>query len=324
MKIKGKVLVAQPIHAHGMKLLEDNVEEVLVASNDSITTLASLLDDSVVGVVVRYNVFSRDLIERAPNLKVIARHGNGIELIDLFAATEHNIMVVNTPDAATIAVAEHVIMMALVLSRKLITAQKALKAGNYNIKNSYEPDDVEGKIMGLIGFGKIAREVATMSKGVSMEVIAYDPYVSEETFVAYSTEMMRSMEEVLKKADFVSLHTPLMESTQRLIGKKQLEMMKPSAYLINCARGEIVDEKALFIALEDNVIAGAGLDVFEKEPPSVDNPLFSLDNCVVTPHSASLTLGGKIKMAVGAAEQLIKVLRGELPEYLVNKQELIK
>lgn len=319
MKFKTTVLVTQPINEKGMKLLEDAVEKVIVAPDCKIETIASLLNEDVTGVIVRYNVFNREIMEKAPNLKVIARHGIGVELIDLEAASERGIMVVNTPDAATVSVAEHVIMMMLVLSKKMLFADRELKKGNYAVKDKYVPDDLEGKTLGLIGFGKIGREVAKRAAGLCMDVIAYDPYTSQEAFDSMGVEKVNSMDVLLERSDFVSLHTPLTPQTNHMMGEAQLKLMKKSAFLINCSRGQVVDEVALIDSLQKNIIAGAGLDVFEKEPPEANNPLFSMDNVIVTPHSSSLTASGTVKMAVGAAQQLLKVLRGEAPDYLVNK-----
>lgn len=322
MKIKAKVLVTQPIHELGMKLLKEGVEEVVLAPNDRIDTLASLLDEKTEGVIVRYNVFNRELIKKAPNLKVIARHGIGVELIDLEAATEHGVMVVNTPDAATVSVAEHVVMMAMVLAKKLNIADAALRKGNYAIKDKYMPDDVEGKILGLVGLGRIGREVARRCQGLGMKVIAYDPFMDPAAAREIGVAMEPTLEQVLSASDFVSLHTPLTSETRHLMGTREFALMKPEAYFINCSRGEVVNETALIQALKEKRIAGAGLDVFEKEPPALENPLFSLENVIVTPHSSSLTMNGKVKMALGAVEQLLKVLREETPDYLVNGKVL--
>ncbi|HWQ79932.1 MAG TPA: hydroxyacid dehydrogenase [Anaerovoracaceae bacterium] len=318
MKLKTKVLLTQPIHAKGMEILENAVETVIVAPDDKIETIASLLDEEVTGVVVRYNVFNRYLMEKAPNLKVIARHGIGVELIDLEAAAERGILVVNTPDAATVSVAEHVVMMILALSKKMLFADRELKKGNYAVKDKYMPDDVEGKTLGLVGLGKIGREVAKRCIGLGMDVTAYDPYTDQAAFDSMGVEKAPSLEALLERSDFVSLHTPLNPDTQHLMGEAQFKRMKKSAYLINCARGQVVDEAALINCLQEKIIAGAGLDVFEKEPPGADNPLFAMDNVIVTPHSSSLTVNGKIKMATGATEQLLKVLRGETPDYIVK------
>lgn len=324
MKLKTKVILAQPIHPKGMELLEANIEEVIVAPSDDPAVLVSMMDESVEGVIVRYNVFNREMIEHAPNLKVISRHGIGTELIDSEAATEHGVMVVNTPAAATVSVAEHVVLMTMMLSKNVLVGDAALRAGNYGIKDKYGPDDVEDKVIGFIGLGRIGGEAAKRCIGIGMKAIAYDPYLKPEAAAAMGVTLVETMDEVLATSDFVSLHTPLMPSTKHMINKDKLALMKKTAFLINCSRGAVVDEEALIAALQDGVIAGAGLDVFEQEPPAVDNPLFKMPNVVVTPHSSSLTLNGRIKMSVGAVEQLLKVLNGEAPDYLVNRDVVKK
>lgn len=324
MKLKTKVVLAQPIHPKGLELLQENVETVIVAPSDKPEVLVSLMDEQVEGVIVRYNVFNREMIEHAPNLKVISRHGIGVELIDQVAATEHGVMVVNTPSAATTSVAEHVILMVLMLAKNVLVGDQELRNGNYAIKDKYGPDDVEFKTIGFLGLGRIGREAARRCKGLDMKVIGYDPYLKPEDAAALGIELKDSMEAVLKESDFVSLHTPLTPETRHMISTEQLKMMKPTAFLINCSRGAVLDEKALIQALQDKTIAGAGLDVFEQEPPEKDNPLFAMPNVVVTPHSSSLTANGRIKMSVGAVEQLLKVLRGEKPDFLVNKDVLKK
>ena len=324
MKLQTKVVLAQPIHPKGLELLKENVETVVVAPSDDPAVLVSLMDDKVEGVIVRYNVFNREMIEHAPNLKVIARHGIGVELIDQVAATEHGVMVTNTPTAATTSVAEHVILMILMLAKNIQVGMEEFRNGNYAIKNNYGPDDVEFKTVGFLGLGRIGREAARRCQGLDMKVIGYDPYLKKEDAAKLNIELKDTMEEVLRESDYVSLHTPLTPETKHMISTEQLAMMKPTAFLINCSRGAVVDEPALIEALQKKVIAGAGLDVFEAEPPEKDNPLLFMKNVVVTPHSSSLTTNGKIKMSVGAVEQLLKVLRGEKPDYLVNKDVLNK
>lgn len=322
MKLQTKIVITQPIHPSGMDLLNAAVETVVVAADDRPETILALLDDSVEGVIVRYNVFNRAMIESAKNLKVISRHGIGVELIDLAAATEHGVMVVNTPDAATVSVAEHVVVMAMMLCRKMLFAHNELVVGNFAIKNHYGPDDVEGKTIGFIGLGRIGVEAARRCMGIGMKVIAYDPYLGPVGAKISGVSLCATMDDLLRQSDFVSLHTPLTPDTNHMIGRRQLGMMKKSAYLINCSRGAVVDESALIEALLSGEIAGAGLDVFEQEPPAADNPLLHMKNVVLTPHSSSLTAAGTVRMAIGAVEQLLKVLQAQTPDYLVNRDVL--
>ncbi len=318
--IDTKILITQSIHPDGLELLKKHVTNVIEAPAYDEETLLSLIDDDVTGIIVRHNRLTRKIIEKAKNLKVIARHGIGVELIDVQAATDNNVYVVNTPVAAVTSVAEHTIMMILCLAKKFFYADSEFRAGGYDFKNSYAPDDVEGKVLGLVSLGKIASQVAKRAKAFDMKVIAYDPYVDDSVFEQAGVTRVNSLDEVLKESDFVSLHTPLTDSTRYLINYENLCKMKPTAYLINCARGEVVAEKDLIKALDEKIIAGAGLDVFDPEPPTKDNPLFKMDNVVLTPHSSALTNAGKIRMSVQSVEQLLNVLEGRGPECLVNKE----
>lgn len=317
MKLNTKVLVTQEIHPKGMELLQKHINQIVVAPKDDKETILSLIDDEVEGVIVRYNKFDRDMIAAAKNLKVIARHGIGVELIDLHAAREKGVLVVNTPDAATNSVAEHVIMMVLMLAKKIDYVSTQFKHGNYAIKSSYGPTDVQGKTIGFIGLGRIGLLAAEKCHCLGLKVIAFDPFLTPSSappFVSLETDM----HSLLMQSDFVSLHVPLTDETNNLIGKNELSLMKPTAFLINCARGGVVNERDLIDALDNKIIAGAGLDVFETEPPKIDNPLLHMDNVVVTPHSSALTEDGKIKMAIGAVEQLLDVLQNKTPKHIVR------
>lgn len=323
MKLKTKILLTHPIHPQAMKILEDSVDEIVVAPNDDRETILKLLDDKVEGIIVRFYVtIDRELLEKGRGLKVIARHAVGTELIDLTAATELGIQVINTPGAASSSVAEHVLGFILMLAKKLSFADSQLRKGNYGVKDSYAPDDFEGKTLGLIGFGRIGYEVAKRCKAFGIRVIAFDRYAGNELFRSLDVQRCWSVEEVLGEADFVSLHVPLTPETHNLIGEEQLKIMKKGACIINCSRGGVVNEPALSEALKSGLISGAAVDVFEQEPPSKTNPLFAQEFFIGTPHTAGLTLSGVRKMSLEAVLQLLKILRGELPDSLVNKDVL--
>ncbi|MBC5689448.1 hydroxyacid dehydrogenase [Mediterraneibacter sp. NSJ-55] len=331
MKLKKKVLITQFIHPDGMKILEDAIEHVVLAPDPKPETLLSMMDESIDGIIVRHNRLTSEMIQKCPNLQVIARHGIGTELIDLEAATKQGVIVTNTPHAATVSVAEHTMMYILMLGRKIMTADKEQKKGNFAIKVTYKPDDIEGKTVGIIGLGHIGSIVAKYCNIFDMNVIAYDPRLSPEDGAKYGAKMMPDMDSVLKKADFVTLHTPQTEETIHMMSTEQFEKMKPSAYFINCSRGPIVDEKALIEALENQTIAGAALDVFETEPTDKDGKLldayqklFSMENLIISPHSSALTVSGSRKMAVQSAEQMVKVLKGEKADWIVNTAVLEK
>lgn len=313
-----KVVVVQPIHEVGMKILNENIETVLLVGNGAPEAVLPVLDETVTGVLIRNSVFNREMIERAPNLKVISRHGVGVELVDLEAATEHGVLVVNAPEATTESVAEHIVAMVMILGRKMLIAHKELRAGNFGVRDVYRPDDIGGKTIGFIGFGRIGRSAARKCAGLGMRILTYTRHGLPAADMEAGVECCPSVEDLLQRADFVSLNVPLTSETRHMIGAEQLALMKPTAYLINCARGSVVDEAALTAALTCGQIAGAGLDVFEPEPPVRDNPLFKLDNVVVTPHSAAFTMQGKIRASRTAAQQLVDVLRGKVPQHLVN------
>ncbi|MCD6512011.1 MAG: phosphoglycerate dehydrogenase [Thermoplasmata archaeon] len=253
-----------------------------------------------------------DIIEKAEKLKVIGRAGIGVDNIDVEAASRKGIYVVNAPSGSTISVAELVIGHMLSLARHLPKADYTLKHGEW-AKKKLKGIEIYGKTLGIIGLGRIGRAVAERAKAMGMNVIGYDPYIKE----CEVAEMM-PFEEVLKKADFVTIHVPLTEETRHIIGSRELEMMKNTAYLINCARGGVVDENALYEALANGKIAGAALDVFEKEPPE-GSKLLELGNIVVSPHIGASTKEGQIRAGVICAEQIMKVLDGVEPDFWVNR-----
>ena len=205
----------------------------------------------------------------------------------------------------------------------MFAADSELRKGNYAFKNECISYELEDKTLGLVGLGRIGLDVAVKCKlGFRMNVIAYDPYAQKEIAEEHGIKLVDTLGEVLEQSDFVSLHLPLTERTKEIIGINEFKKMKKTAFLINCARGAVVDENALIDALNNNKIGGAGLDVFTQEPPETGNSLLQMSNVVVTPHNSSLTVDGKIKMAVYAVEQLLKVLRGDKADFVVNKEVL--
>jgi D-3-phosphoglycerate dehydrogenase len=260
------------------------------------------------------------VLSQAPNLQVVGRPGIGIDNVDLEAATKHGVCVVHTPDAPTRSTAEHAFTLLLALAKKLLVADGAFRARGWNTKNEYAVGvELKGKTLGLVGLGRIGGTVARMAQGFDMRVIVFDPYINPERAQTLGVELRSSLREVLAESDFVSLHSALTPQTRGMIGKAELETMKPSAYLINCSRGAVIDEPALLEALRAKRIAGAGLDVFSLEPTAHDNPLLHLDNIVVTPHIASRTTDGVTAMSIGTAEEVCAVLSGQHPRWLANR-----
>jgi D-3-phosphoglycerate dehydrogenase len=257
-----------------------------------------------------------------PQLRVLARPGIGVDKIDLAAATERGILVANTPDAPTESTAEHAVALMLSLTKRVVSNDRILRAGHGFPRYGDFPPGLEalGATLGLVGLGRIGGRVAEIARVLGMRVLAFDPFVSPERAAALGVELAPSLRDVLAAADVVSIHCPSIPETYRLINTETLAQMRPGSYLVNVSRGAIVDEAALVAALESGHLAGAGLDVFEPEPPPADHPLFSLPNTVCTTHIGSYTSAGLMKMQVQVGQQVAMALRGARPTNLVNPE----
>jgi D-3-phosphoglycerate dehydrogenase len=312
-----KILIVQPIHERGVQVFDERFE-VRVASDPSVATVIREIK-GIEGVVVRTAPFTKEIIEAADALKVIGRHGVGVDNIDIPAATRKGIVVVNTPNANATSVAEHTVTAIGALAKRMVLYDQATRGGNWEIRNSYRAVDLDGKILGLVGIGRIGSMVARrMAAAYNMKVIAYDPYVTPEKARELGVTLCAQMDDIFREADVVSLHTPLTPETRGFINTVRLGLMKPTAFLVNFSRGEVVDENALCAALKAGVLAGAALDVYDQEPPLKGNPLFELDNVILSPHSAALTQECVIRMATGAAEGIVDLLSGRKPQFVVN------
>ena len=315
---KLKILITQPIHESGENLLIKKGYDVRVASDITESTLARGVQDAS-ALLVRTAKIPASVIEAGRELRVIARHGVGYDNVDVAAATRRKIPVYITPRANAVSVAEHVLALMLALTKKIVAYDRATRTSNWEIRNSYSAVDLDGKILGIIGMGRIGTLVCQKAKAAfNMEVLVHSPRASREMIEKAGGKKASGIPELLTVSDIVTLHVPLTGETSGLIGEAEFHMMKPSAFLINCARGPIVNEGALFRALKDGIIAGAGLDVFDPEPPKVDNPLFGLTNVVLSPHSAGLTVECAMRMASQAAQTIIDVLEGRRPEGVIN------
>lgn len=321
--MKKKILIVQPIHERGMQVFDESFD-VRVASDPSVATVIKEIK-GVEGVVVRMAPFTREIIEAADALKVIGRHGVGVDTIDIQAATEKGIVVVNTPNANATSVAEHTLTAIGALAKRVVTYDHAIREERWELRNSYGAVDLDGKILGLVGIGRIGSMVARRAAAAfNMKAIAFDPYITPEKAREMGVTLCAAMDDIFRQADVVSLHTPLTPETRRFVDAVRLRMMKPTAFLVNFSRGEVIDEKALYDALKTGVIAGAAIDVYDPEPPLKDNPLFELDNIILSPHSAALTGECVIRMATGAAEGVVDVLAGRRPQFVVNPEVLNK
>ncbi len=321
------VLLLNPmLHQAGHELLESRGAALEVLTHDA---PAERLADALAradGLVVRlpYHV-TRPMIAAAPRVRVIGTAGAGVDHIDVAAATEAGIAVVNGAGVGPVPVAEHVVGMMLALARRIATGDRRLRRDHWACREALlGPElgtELSGKTVGIVGFGFIGRKVAAVcTGGFGTRILAYDPFLDDSVFAAASVERRRDLRTLLSEADFVTVHTPLTTETRHVIGAPELRWMKPTAYLINCARGAVVDEAALHRAITEGWIAGAGIDVFDPEPPVGAHPLFSLDNVVVTPHLAGLSGETNRLLVLSAAEQVLQVLAGERPPRLVNPE----
>ncbi|MFQ5909106.1 MAG: hydroxyacid dehydrogenase [Thermoplasmata archaeon] len=258
-----------------------------------------------------------EVIQRGENLKVIGRAGVGVDNIDMEAASERRIPVVFSPRGSTVSVAELAIAHMLSLARNLVFSDRSVRAGKWE-KRRFIGTELQNKVLGLIGAGRIGAEVAKRAKAFGMRVLASDPYLTEETAAKIGVELY-DLHQLLRESDFVSIHAVLTPETRGLIGREELHSMKKSAYLINCARGGIVDEVALAGALQEGLIAGAALDVFENEPPG-DSPLLELGDIHFTPHLGASTTEAQKRAGIIVAEQVLKVLDGGIPDQVVNRR----
>ena len=272
------------------------------------------------GIIAGGVFYTPEVMDKAPGLKVIARTGIGVDRVDIAAATERGIAVVNTPDAPSVPTAEQTMALLLGVAKQIKPSEAKLRAGTGNYHGTHNAVELSGRTLGLAGFGRIARLVAKMAQGFNMNVIAFDPFVHSDVAEAAGVKLVDSLEAMLENADIVSTHTPLLPETQQMMNAERFAKMKPGSIFINAGRGGLVDEAALIGALQSGHLYGAGLDVTDPEPASPDNPLLSMENVVVTPHVASATPEGKTRMFVGALEQVIQVLKGEKPPHLVNPE----
>ena len=319
--IKPIVLLYEQIHEDALALLREKAEVRLAQSLAEEELLTEVRE--VEGIIVRAGgAVTRRIMENAPRLKVVGRHGVGVDTIDVEAATAHGVYVVNTPWAPVEPVAEHVLGMMLALSKNIVRADKALRRGKWQVRREYIGQTLFGKTLGIVGFGRIGQRVAELCLPFKMSILYHDIVEQGEAAERLGAQKV-SLEELLRRADYVSLHVPLTPATRHLIGARQLALMKPTAYLINTARGPVVDEAALIEALREGRIAGAGLDVYEQEPAPPDNPLFALPNVVLTPHMASHTQEAMREMAM-VVKDVIAVLEGREPRYAVNRPKEVK
>ena len=313
-----KIVISHPLYRDGMALLEGKAEIVITNDGDSDRILDSLIDADA--YILRIGKIDRKAIERCEKLKVITRPGVGYDSVDVQAATERGIPVVLCPAANARAVAEHTVALLLACAKNIVESVNETKAGNFGIRNRYAAVDIVDKMLVVLGFGNIGRQVAKLCAALDMKVSVFDPFVKRETAEEMGYVYFENMLDALAAADFVSLHMPSMPSTRGMIAAEQFKAMKPTAFFLNAARGDVVNEPALIAALKNGEIAGAGLDVLVEEPFPADHPFMTMPNVVLTPHMAAQSQETVSKLVTMAAEGTLAVLRGEKWPYVANPE----
>ncbi|MEM1554793.1 MAG: D-glycerate dehydrogenase [Thermoproteota archaeon] len=321
---KPKVVMTRRIPEPGPSIIR---EHCMLTIRDEKTPptheeLINLVEDADALLCLLTDKIDREVMDAGKNLKVISTYSVGVDHIDVKEATERGIYVCYTPGVLTQATAEFTWALLMAAARRVVEADKYVREGKWDI--GWSPDlllgqEIRGATLGIIGLGRIGQAVAKIAKGFDMKLIYYDVLRNTKAEQELGVEY-RELKELLKEADFVTIHVPRTPETINLIGEEELKLMKPTAILVNTARGGIVNENALYKALRERWIFAAGLDVFEKEPTPKDNPLLTLPNVVVAPHIASATFHARSKMAEVAALNLVKVLKGEEPLFLFNPE----
>lgn len=312
--MKYKVFIPQDIEFTGKRFLEDRGYDVIVGKIEAHQRIRDGIDDCD-ALLLRTAIVDKKTLEMAKNLKVISRYGVGVDNIDLVTAKQLGVWVTNSPDGNVNSVAEHTMGLVMVCAKNMLICDQEMRKGNFNFREQLSGYDLKGKTLGLVGFGKIAHEVAKKAAiGFDMNVLSFDPFIKNESFPEYVISVSK-VEDIFSKSNFVSIHIPATKNNRNFVNIDLFKLMKKDAYFINTSRGEVVCEKDLIEVLKTNKIRGAGLDVYSKEPPDLNNPLLSLNNIFLTPHNAGLTKESVVRVALDAAKGIDDVLSGRFPEF---------
>lgn len=312
-----RVLVSDPISDLG-------IAQLVEAADIAVDKKTGLTEDELVSIIGEYDALlvrsqtrvTERIMNAAKQLKVIGRAGVGVDNIDLEAATKRGIIVINAPDGNTITTCEHTFAMMMALARHIPQAYKKTVDGTWDRK-SFVGVELRNKVLGVLGMGRIGSEVAKRAKAFGMEIYGYDPFLTQERADKQGVRLA-SVDDIIRNADFITVHTPLTPETRHMIGREQFERIKPGVRIVNCARGGIIDEHALVEAINSGRVAGAAFDVFEEEPPAADHPFLSHPNIIVTPHLGASTIEAQENVAIDVSEQLLHILRGEAFKNAVN------
>lgn len=305
------VLIHPTIHQAGVDYLKERCKVVMAPDGKESTLIRVINENQATGMIARLEPISRRIFESCPTLKAIQEPGVGLDNVDVVAASENGVMALNVPDGNYTTVSEHAMLFILACAQNLLRADKNVRMGNWSYRDTNLPCDVQDKSLLLIGLGRIGKSVAEKARVFGMNILAYDAYVPADVMEAQGVQKVNKLEDGLRVADFVTLHLPLTDQTRGMMKAAQFRSMKKTAYICNLGRGPMLDEGDLYQALINGEIAGAALDVFDPEPPSKDNPLFQLDNVIVTPHTGGDTLESRKRLAIMAAKSLLSAMDGQ-------------
>jgi len=313
-----KLVVTHRLNENIMELL-DKKFKVEVANSGDPNEIYALIEDAH-GIIVRIGYLDRKTIMSLNNLEVIGRTGVGVDNIDLEAANERGIPVVVTPGANIRSVAEHTLAFLLSLAKDLKINDMEMHKGNYSVRNHCRAFEIFGKTLGIIGFGNIGREVAKLCSSIGVKILIYDPFIPANAIKDDRFQYTEQLDFLLKQSDMISVHVPLTKDTHGMIGDREFKLMKPKIVIVNCARGNIIDENALIKALENNNVGGVGLDVFSSEPIDENSPILKFSNVITTPHIAGLTGEAFFEMSKMAAEGVEAILNKKKWPYVANRE----
>jgi len=324
MSEKWTILLPEPIEAEAKALLEASGARIVEAPDKSPATVAGLMPEAD-AIVLRTGIkMSAELLARGERLKTVSRTGAGFDNVDVAAATGRGVIVSSSLGANTSTVAEHATALMFALYKRLPTLDAETRKGNFKIRYAYLPRDMRGKTLGVIGFGRIGSEIArACHDSFGMRIVSHDEYLPASAKDSYASWVeFTGLDDLCARSDIVTIHVPLTEGTRNLIDAARLATMKSDAVIVNTSRGGIIDERALAEALNAGKLGGAGLDVFEDEPPKEGNPLFACKNAILTPHAAALTQECVVRMAILGAQRVIDLMHGYLPDNVANPEVL--
>lgn len=321
MTKKATILATAPLDAYARSAFSA-FGDIVVAPDMQESTLVGLMDDVVALVVRGAAPITEAVISRGNALKVIGRTGVGYDTVDIAAATRHGIPVIYTPGAGSRAVAEAALAFMLALAKRIPFWDQQLKSGNWKSRYEAQGSDLDGKTLGIVGLGRIGQILAMMARPFEMCVIAYDPFLDGEVAAGLGVRLVE-LDELVRQADFISIHCPQTPETTGLIDRRRLDLVKPGSYLINLSRGGLIESlDVLADALDDGKLAGVALDVFDPAPPDVSHRLFAIENCLTSPHSMATTMGAMTRIFKSMTDDMTAVLTGNSPRYVVNREAI--